>query len=179
MQRALMRRLFWIAAALALAGLAALAAIDGHLQSPAAPLGIISFEFCAYAGSCRAIVEGWGAGEQVMAGLSLGVDYLFMFMYSATIFLGLTLVVAHVPERLRNLTVCAAWAAWVAGAADAVENYCLVQVLRMPAALQFAWPAAICATVKFAIVAFALAWLLVAYLRFVRPALRAAGPRAG
>ena len=168
MRRELTKTLFQISLVLTLATLAALVAIDQHLHSPVSPLGIISFEVCAYANSCRAIVAIWGAGGQVWAALSLGVDYLFMVLYPATIFLGLLLVVVHVPERLKKLTVAAAWAVWGAGAADAAENYCLAQMLILPAADGYAWPAALFATTKFIVLGFTLAWLLVMYVRFSR-----------
>jgi hypothetical protein len=162
------KRLFWISLVLTVATLAALAVIDQHLRSPVSPLGIVSFEVCAYAGSCRAIVESWGPGGQVWAALSLGVDYLFMVLYPATIFLGLLLVVVHVPDRLKKLTRRAAWAVWGAGAADAAENYSLVQMLVSPAADGYAWPAAMFATAKFIVLGFTLAWLLVMYVLFAR-----------
>jgi hypothetical protein len=172
MVRWLTTLLFRISLLLTLATLAALAMIDQHLRSPASPLGIVSFEFCAYSGSCRAIVDAWGPGGQVWAALSLGADYLFMFLYPATIFLGLLLVAAQVPDRLKTFTIWVAWAAWGAGAADAAENYCLTQTLVSPAAAGCAWPAAIFATIKFVILGGTLAWLLVAYVRFALPGSR-------
>ena len=106
--------------------------------------------------------------------MSLGVDYLFMFLYPATMFLGLMLVVVHVPERLKMLTCSAALAVWGAGAADALENYCLAQMLVSPAAGGFAWPAAIFATIKFVLLGVTLGWLLAMTLRFARGSARAA-----
>jgi hypothetical protein len=153
---------------LMLATLGALIAIDLHLRNPVSPQGIASFELCAYAGSCRAIVEAWGGGGQVWAALSLGLDYLLMFLYSTTIFLGLLLVVEHVPQRLRMLTSGAAWAVWVAGAADAAENYCLTQMLVNPAADGCAWPASIVATIKFVVLGVTLGWWLLMTVRYGR-----------
>ena len=167
-------RLAWLGLMLALVTLYALISIDLHLRNPVSPQGIVSFELCAYTSSCRAIVEAWGPVGQVWAGLSLGLDYLFMFLYSATIFLGLLLVVVHVPERIKMLTTGAAWAVWIAGAADALENYCLAQMLMSPAAGGYAWPASIFATVKFVVLGVTLGWLLVMTLRFARGSERAA-----
>ena len=174
MQRDLTKRLCWISVLLMLATLGALVAIDLHLRNAVSPQGIMSFELCAYTGSCRAIVEAWGPVGQVWAALSLGVDYLFMFLYPATMFLGLMLVVVHVPERLKMLTCGAALAVWGAGAADALENYCLAQMLVSPAAGGFAWPAAIFATIKFVLLGVTLGWLLAMTLRFARGSARAA-----
>jgi hypothetical protein len=172
-RRELTKRLCWISLVLMLATLGALIAIDLHLRNPVSPNGIVSFELCAYSGSCRAIVEAWGPVGQVWAALSLGLDYLFMFLYSATLFLGLLLVAVHVPERLKTITLGAAWAVWVAGAADAAENYCLTQILVNPAAGGCAWPASIFATIKFVVLGVTLGWWLLMYWRFARGSARA------
>jgi hypothetical protein len=174
MRRELMKMLFRISLVLMLATLGALIAIDLHLRNPVSPQGVVSFELCAYTRSCRTIVEAWGPGGQVWAALSLGVDYLFMFLYAATIFLGLLLFVVRVPERLKILTIGAALAVWGAGAADALENYCLAQMLVNPAAGGYAWPAAIFATIKFIVLGATLGWWLLMTVRFARGSARAA-----
>jgi hypothetical protein len=174
MRRDLTKKLCWISVLLMLATLGALIAIDLNLRNPVSPQGIVSFELCAYTGSCRAIVEAWGPVGQVWAALSLGLDYLFMLLYPATIFLALALVVVHVPERLKMLTTGAALAVWGAGAADALENYCLAQMLVNPAAGGYAWPAAIFATIKFIVLGATLGWWLLMYVRFARGSARAA-----
>jgi len=173
MRRELMKTLCRISLVLMLATLGALITIDLHLRNPVSPQGIVSFELCAYAGSCRAIVEAWGPGGLVWAGLSLGLDYLFMFLYAVTIFLGLWLVVVHVPERLKKITFGAALAVWGAGAADALENYCLTQMLVGPAADGYAWPASILATIKFVVLGVTLGWWLLMHVRFGRGSARA------
>jgi hypothetical protein len=174
MRRELIKTLCRISLVLMLATLGGLIAIDLHLRNPVSPQGIVSFELCAYTGSCRAIVEAWGSGGRVWAGLSLGLDYLFMFLYAATIFLGLTLVVVHVPDRLKTITLGAALAVWGAGAADALENYCLTQMLVNPAAGGYAWPAALFATIKFAVLGATLGWWLLMTVQFARASARAA-----
>jgi hypothetical protein len=166
MRRVLTRRLCWLSLVLMLATLGALIAIDLHLRNAVSPRGIVSFELCAYAGSCRAIVEAWGPAGQVWAALSLGLDYLFMFLYAATIFLGLLLVLVHVPERLKILTIGAAWAVWGAAAMDAFENFALARMLVSPGAMSYAWPAALFATIKFAVLGVTLGWWLLMYVRF-------------
>jgi hypothetical protein len=172
-QRELTKRLCWLSLVLMLATLGALIAIDLHLRNATSPRGIVSFELCAYTGSCRAIVEAWGPVGQVWAGLSLGLDYLFMFLYAATIFLGLLLVVGHVPDRLKKITLGAAWVVWGAGLADALENYCLAQMLVNPAADGYGWPASIFATIKFVVLGVTLGWWLLMTLRFGRGSARA------
>jgi hypothetical protein len=163
----------WLSLMLALVTLGALALIDLHLRNAVSPQGIVLFEVCAYTGSCRAIVEAWGPVGQVWAALSLGVDYLFMFLYSVTLFLALLLVVVHVPERLKKFTLGAALAVWVAGAADAAENYCLTQMLVNPAADGYVWPAAVFATIKFVVLGVTMGWWILMTVRFGRGSARA------
>ncbi|HQR23661.1 MAG TPA: hypothetical protein PK163_02675 [Steroidobacteraceae bacterium] len=172
MTRAAARTGFNVALAFALVSFAALAAMDLSLRNPASPNGIVSFELCAYSGSCRDIVAHWDPTTQLKAAMSLGVDYLFMVAYPAAICCGLLLLASSVPASLEPLTRRAAWVIWIAGAADALENYCLARMLLVPDAQQYAWPAAIFATVKFTVLGVVLAWFVYAGLRYA-----AFGPR--
>jgi hypothetical protein len=160
MQRDNIKWLFWLSFVLALASLASLGQIDTHLKTEASPLGIVSFELCAYTQSCNAIVASWKGDAQAMAGLSLGLDYLFMLTYPAAIFLGLHLTAAHVPSWLKNATLTAAYISWLAGVADAVENYHLFQILIGAQEVSHAWPASVAATIKFAVLIPTLSLLL-------------------
>jgi hypothetical protein len=173
-RHALEARLARISLVLALVTLAALVLIDRHLQNEVSPRGIVSFELCAYTSACRAIVEAWGPAERVWAALSLGLDYLFMLLYAGAIFLGLRVAAAGLPERLAAATRRVAWSAWGAAGMDALENYCLAQVLVSPAAGGYAWPAAIFATIKFIVLGATLGWWLLMYVRFARGSARAA-----
>jgi len=143
-----------------LATLAALVLIDLHLRNDISPQGIVSFEVCAYSGCCQAIVEAWGPGGRIWAGLSLGLDYLFMLLYAAAIFLALRVAAAGLPERLADVTRLVAWSAWGAAVMDAFENFALAQILVSSEVMSHAWPAAIAATVKFAILGLTLTWLV-------------------
>jgi hypothetical protein len=166
MQRSTSIKIFWLLLILTFASLQTLSNIDESLRSPIAPAGIVSFEVCAYRGSCQAMMDAWAAHAQTMAALSLGFDYLFMALYSATIFVGLLLAAAYVPARLKKITVCSAWLAWLAGIADAIENYGLIQMLLTQNIETFAWPAAISATVKFIVLGYTSFWLLAMYCLF-------------
>ena len=167
MQRDIIKIIFWVLLTLTVVTLAGLGLIDTHLKSLFAPLGIISFEVCAYSSSCAAILESWSAHSQLMAALSLGLDYLFMTLYPAVIFVGLLLMLPYVPHNLKTFTYCNAWLSWVAGIADAIENYHLSQMLLTSKVEAHAWPAAIAATIKFVFLTYVLTWLLVCYLAFV------------
>lgn len=160
MQRSVLKAIFWMLLALTLVSLGALGVIDQDLKTAASPIGIISFELCAYSHSCAAILQSWSSHAKLMAVLSLGLDYLFMALYPATIFAGLLLVSTRVPTPFRQFTVWSAWLAWVAGIADAFENYFLAQMVLKDSVQGLAWLATISATVKFAFLGYTLAWLI-------------------
>lgn len=177
MQNTRLKPLFWLSLLLTLLAGAALAVIDAYLRIPTSPIGIVSYELCAYHGTCRSMVETWSHYQQLMAALSLGMDYLFMFAYSGTICLALLLVAQQLPTGLQRGTRIVAWSAWAAGINDALENYCLAQMLLAPTAAEFAWPASIFATLKFAFVGITLLWLLIAYLIGILPQPKAAAAK--
>ena len=161
MNNTLLKRAFWGSLIVTVLLLAAMARIDGHLKTPDCPLGIVSFELCAYNGSCGTIVKTWSEHSRLMAALSLGVDYLFMAAYPAPIFFGLLLIAGKMPRRPARATVLIAWVTWLAGIADAVENYALVRMLLDTAVVsRFAWYASGFATAKFAVLALSLLWLI-------------------
>lgn len=177
MQNTCLKPLFWLSLLLTLSSGVALAVIDPYLRGPTSPLGIVSYELCGYQGACRSMVEAWSPYQQLMTALSLGVDYLFMLVYPATICFALLLVAQQLPQRLQRSTRIVAWSAWIAGITDALENYCLAQMLLTPTATGYAWPASIFATIKFTFVGITLLWLLVAYLTSILPQPKASAAR--
>jgi hypothetical protein len=166
MHRNAFKWIFWICLALALGALAALGLVDAYLKTRASPMGVVSFELCAYTQSCAAIVASWQGVAQPMAGMSLGLDYLFMLTYPAAICFGLLLTSTLVPSWLQRTTVVAAYISWLAGAADAVENFHLFQMLVGAEESLHAWPASIAASIKFSVLIPTVALLLFNYLAF-------------
>lgn len=152
---------YWVSLALAIASLAALGIIDQQLKTAASPLGIVSFELCAYNASCPAVIAAWSAKAQLMAAMGLGLDYLFMVAYPAAICLGLLLLAPRLPRSMRTVATVLAWVVWVAGFADAVENYHLFQMLLGHPVADHQWPATLAASIKFvALVPALLVWLV-------------------
>jgi hypothetical protein len=158
------RRAFPPLLVLTLVVMASLQGLGGPLQTAAAPLGIVSFEFAGTLPAAQTMVESWGATGRVHAGLNLGLDYLFIVAYASTIGLGCVLVARSLAGRfgvVYPVGAALAWALLAAGLLDALENYALIRVLLgSPSA---AWPAVAqwCAIPKFLIVAAGLAYVLV------------------
>lgn len=162
MQINMLKKIWWSLLALTLLVGGVIALIDEGLRTPAAPLGIVSFELCAYSNACADVVASWDSKARQLAALSLGIDYLFLVLYPAVIFVSLLLVAPLLPPRLERFTRGSGWAAWGMGFADAFENYFLTQMLLSESVLGLGWPAAVFASIKFAILAFTLTWFAVA-----------------
>ncbi len=153
--------------ALTLIVLASLQALGAPLNTETAPMGIVSFEFAGELAPAQRMVESWGQEGRVYAGLSLGLDYLFLVAYASAISLGCVLVARSLARRVKFLPgigAVLAWAQFAAALLDAVENYGLIRVLL--GSDQAAWPVVAwwCAVPKFIIVALGLGYVIVGAL---------------
>lgn len=158
------KRAFWVLFVMTIIVMASMQVIGIPLKSELAPSGILSFEFAGDLSLARRMVESWGQRGQIVAGLSLGLDYLFLLAYAGSIGMGCVLVGRSVLERgkqLFNIGVLLAWAVLLAAVLDMFENYALIRVL-LGSNVAF-WPkvAAWCAAPKFVIVAAGLAYILI------------------
>ena len=145
-----------------LAVMAAMSIVGAPLKSAAAPHGIVTLELCALTADCAEILRTWTAAQREFAMLGLGLDFLYMVLYPAVIASALVLAVRGLAGRLQFAARVLAWLLALAGVADAVENYCLIGMLSTGGIAEYAMPAAYCASAKFAIIALALLFLLVA-----------------
>ncbi len=130
--RKLHRAVFFVLLGITLALMISLQFIGSPLQTDAAPAGIISFELAGDLAAADEMLDSWGVRGQAYAGLSLGLDYLFLVAYSITIALGCTIVARNLHSRFKFLIgvgVLLSWAQFLAALLDALENYALVRVL--------------------------------------------------
>jgi hypothetical protein len=133
----------------------------GPLKTEEAPLGIVSYELARDVPGAREILDSWAPRARVHAGFNLGLDFLFLALYSTTIGLACVGVARSLYPRHRTLASAGwplAWAQWLAALLDIVENTALLAMLvDAPAA---PWPAVAwwCAVPKFAIVFLGLAY---------------------
>jgi hypothetical protein len=101
------------------------------LVTKEAPHGILSFEFAGNAAQASAIVGSWLLpGARFDAGLSLGLDYLFMPLYASSIALCCVLLSRGLAPALDQIGALLAWAQFVAALLDAIENFALISVLQ-------------------------------------------------
>lgn len=154
------KTVYRVCTALTVMVLFALAVIDQKLKSSLSPLGIVSFELCAYSATCASMIARWEGEAKLYAALSLGLDYLFMLAYPAAMSGGLWLLRSEAAPSLRTAALAMMYAVWLAGFADAVENYHLFQMLLGHSVETHQWPATLAATFKFVCLAPALVlWL--------------------
>jgi hypothetical protein len=140
-----------------------LGAVDGPLRTPAAPLGIVSFQLAGSVEAAEAVLASWDPSARAAAGFSLGLDFLFLLAYPTCLAFG-CLWAGRALERRRAPAAAAlaapvAWAQCVVAAADAGENVALLRVLVHGA--RAPWPALArgFALVKFGLLGVGLAYL--------------------
>jgi hypothetical protein len=157
------KRLFILFLILTLAVIAALRNFDTHLKTSAAPNGIISYEFAGNLPAAQNIIKSWGEKGQIYAGLSLGIDYLFLIVYACAIGLGCVLLGEKLSEKFVFAKIVGSAFAWgliIAALLDAMENYALIKILLGSTEefwLKIAWYSA---APKFVLVGFGLIYLI-------------------
>lgn len=159
------KRLFLTFLLLTLSLFAVFRVLDQPLRTPAAPNGIVSFELAGTPEKAFQIMVSWEAVEQpdilrirgyLFAAFGLGIDYLFMPVYALALGFGTLLAAGRHAGWLRSLGTAAGYGAFAAALFDAVENYALFQVLLGAFDSSYPMLAAVCAAVKFGLLAFGL-----------------------
>ena len=123
--------------------------LDVPLQTSAAPNGIVSFELARTLDSSQAMIQSWDENARLIAAFGLGFDYLFMFIYSVALSLGLLLAGNAKPNWYHTLTTWLGWGSFAAALFDMMENYALWRALTGNTDPIFPQLAAFCATIKF------------------------------
>ena len=142
--------------------------LGSSLITGPAPSGIISFELAGDVQTSEAIIDSWDPRSQMIASLSLGLDYLFLVIYSSTIGLGciwaMSVYFVSQSSILRPTGILLAWGQWFAALFDGVENAALLELLL--GKIQSPWPqiAQICATLKFSLIALGLIYIVIGAL---------------
>ncbi len=154
----------WLLVALTLTVIAAIRVLDTPLRTGAAPQGIVSFELAGHLDRARAILTAWNPRAKIFAGISLGLDYLFMLLYGLVLWWIIRALALRFPKGSVFYAVGLFFAAiiWLAVAADALENYALIRLLTGGLEVSWARLAGFSAQLKFAIVGLGLLYVLVA-----------------
>lgn len=124
---------------------------------------IVQYELAGSSIASQAIIDVWTPVDRIRAGFSLGIDYLFMPVYSTALALACVLAAGVLTsKRWRSIGLGLAWGAWLAAILDAIENLALTKILFDLNAID-PWPqiAAICAMIKFALIGIGIIYALV------------------
>jgi hypothetical protein len=166
------RRSFFVFLAATLAIFFIFSFLDQPLRTPASPNGIVSFELAGSLANARSMIDSWGERGRLFAAFGLGFDFLFMPVYALALSIGALLAAGKHSGTFARLGAWIARGAWIAAGFDAVENMALAQSLFNGAVDPFPSLAAICASVKFALIAIGIAYGLIGWLMRARPPAR-------
>jgi len=144
------------------------------LTSPAATSGIISYELAGKVDRAQFIIDSWDNQVRVSVAFNLGLDYLFLVLYSmsigaAVLWLTDTLTTNHTFLRLAHLL---AWSLVLAAILDALENGALFTMLVNGASEPWPRVAMVAAVIKFAFVIIGLLYIVIGLFVSLRRRLR-------
>lgn len=125
-------RVFWTLFSLTIIMLVVMQITNLPLKTDAAPAGIITFELVGTYEGAQSIIRSWEGESSTWAGLNMGLDFLFLILYSTSIALACFLIsdmfgVEHPVQR--SLAHYMGWGALLAGFLDILENIALILLL--------------------------------------------------
>ena len=139
---------------------------DAPLKNDISPNGIVSFEFAKELPVSKAILNSWDDHAKSSAGMSLGFDFLFLFVYASCI----ALLILRINNRLwknrsfYNLGRFLIYAIFIAALFDVVENIALIKLMLRDFNQFWSSIAYYFATFKFAIVIVCILYLLLNWI---------------
>lgn len=150
----------------AIAFSAGIYAFMGFINNGLLPYTIIDLEFAGTASRLAEMATAWGVGGIDAARQSLWLDFAFIPCYVLAFF-GLTLMVARdASTGWQRVGLTIVWLPVIAGVLDVVENVSLLGSLP-PGEGQALAIAAVCAGLKFLLLAVTLAFVIAALIRKV------------
>ncbi len=134
---------------------------------PAQP-NIVDYELAGSVSRATDIIHAWNENDRIRAGFNLGIDYLYMPLYSTTIALACVWGAGVLKRKTwHTIGLLLAWSLWAAAIFDAIENLGLVvSLFGAPVA---PWPVVsqVCAILKFTLLVLGLLYVIVSLARRV------------
>lgn len=148
-----------------------MASLDAYLQNEITPMGIISFEFVKTIEASNVALEAWGEIGRRAAGISLGLDFLYLIIYSTILFIFLQITsekVSPINHKLAKAITYISYATPLTGIFDAIENIGLISLLL--GSQNEIWPAIAYyfASAKFLVLSFCMLALLIGLVNFIQ-----------
>lgn len=163
------RRLLWLLGIATLALLAVLALLDGRMQNEGGH-GIVAFELAGSQERAQEILADWGPEGRDAAMWSLWLDYLYLVVYGAFLFVATRAVrdgaLRRGWQRFARPGGAVAWLAVGGAAFDAVEDAFLLLALGGHGGAAAPLLGTVFASLKFACLTVVLAYLLVGLVGF-------------
>jgi hypothetical protein len=125
-------KIFWFLFCLTIITIIGMQITGNPLKTEAAPGGIVSFELIGTLEGSQRIINSWKDDKIIYAGINMGLDFLFLSLYSITIALACLLVSARLPGHwifFRRVGIWMAVAVIIAGLLDIFENIALIKLL--------------------------------------------------
>lgn len=172
--------LFWLTLAVVFCTLA-MKLIDNALVTSAAPAGIISFQLAGNLQQLNQIIAQWDSATQKLVMFQLGLDFLYLTIYSSFLYLVARRFQSkvHLPELSQRSVLKwfngIPWLAICAGACDFVEDCFAVQLMfhlpdaapeKMPqmiSAVEWMWLFAVLKFIFLAVVFLYIIYYLIRY----------------
>jgi len=156
--------LFWTLVILTLVVILGMQLSGAPLKTEAAPGGIVSFELVGTFEGSQQIINSWQGSTMLYAGINMGLDFLFITLYSITIAWGCGLISARLPASWSFFKSAGTWLGYgvlLAALLDIIENISLIKILQGSQSHLLPQLANWCATPKFILVFLALLYLLI------------------
>jgi hypothetical protein len=110
------------------------------------------------------MVLGWDSAARSFVGFGLGLDYVYLLVYSTTLGLASVMLGATLRDRgahkAADLARPIAWMQWLAAGFDAIENAALLDTLTWRGAPRFSDVSWVSASAKFTLVAIGVVYLV-------------------
>jgi len=153
---------FFVLLALTLIVMVAMVRVGKDLNTTPAPKGIVCLEL-ADKDEAAEIVNSWTGNKRDSAFLSLGLDYLFLFLYPVSISLACNLLAKGFGDGwVRSVGLWISAVSLLAVLLDATENFAIIKMLTHGIFEPWADVSRYSAIPKFAIIAAGLVFTLVA-----------------
>jgi len=137
---------------------------DKPLVTEIAPHGIVSFELAKDINTSISIISSWDNSAKINAGISLGIDFLFLFFYGCFFALACFSVAKKFKENMKwfyKLGISLAFLQIAATIFDAIENIALIKLLLGSNNDIHSSIAYYFASVKFAIIAIGIIYIVI------------------
>jgi len=141
----------------------AMQTLSAPLVTKDAPAGIVSFELAGDLQTSNTIIDSWNEQIRIFAGLGLGLDFLFLLLYSTTLALACSIIKYSLTLRKPIFSMFGTlviWSALIAGVCDGIENIALIKLLLGSQSQLWPMLANVFAITKFILIAMALIYIV-------------------